>query len=312
MPYLFDPELAGPVAMLPEFDFRDLPAARAKSSEMIRLLGRPDETGVQIEDRTIPGPEGDPDLTLRIYVPDDIGAPAAIYHIHSGGFIAGDLETEHAWCVDIARQLGIVVIAINYRLAPESPYPGPLEDVYTGLVWMASNAAEFGIDPKRIAVHGVSAGGGLAAALTLLARDRRGPAIAFQFLAVPEVDDRLTTPSATAFVDTPMWDRNSAIISWNAYLGEGVPGTDSVPAYAAPARATDLTNLPSAYVSTMEFDPLRDEGIAYALALLHAGVPVELHLLPGTFHGSRLVPHATISQRELDEEVAVLRRALQL
>ncbi len=298
--------------MLPEFDFNDLPAARAQATELLRSFGAPDESGVRVENRTIPAAEGDPDVAVRIYQPDRLSSPAAIYHVHSGGFIVGDLETEHAWCIDTARELGVMVIAIDYRLAPETPYPGPLEDVYAGLVWMSKNSAEFGIDPQRIAIHGVSAGGGLCAALAMLARDRNGPAIAFQFLAVPEVDDRLTTPSAQAFVDTPMWDRHSAIISWNAYLGNGVPGSDSVSPYAAPARATDLTNLPPAYVSAMEFDPLRDESIAYALALVKAGVQVELHLLPGTYHGSRLVPQATISQRELAEEVAVLRRALLL
>jgi acetyl esterase/lipase len=310
MKYHLDPELAGPAAMLPEFDFNDLPAARAKATELLLSFGPADETGVRVENRVIPNSSGAPDVTLRIYHPDALVAPAAIYHVHSGGFIVGDLETEHAWCIDIARRLGIVVIAVDYRLAPEFPYPGPLEDVYVGLAWLAKNAAEFGIDPQRIAIHGVSAGGGLCAAVALLARDRGGPDIAFQFLAVPQVDDRLTTASAEKFVDTPMWDRNCSIISWNAYLGRGVPGSDSVPAYAAPARATDLRNLPPAYVSAMEFDPLRDEGIEYALALLRAGTQVELHLLPGTYHGSRLVPQAAISQRELAEEVAVLRRAL--
>jgi acetyl esterase len=134
------------------------------------------------------------------------------------------------------------------------------------------------VDASRIAIHGVSAGGGLCAALALPARDRGGPAIAFQFLAIPEVDDRLTTASTTAFTDTPMWNRPNAVISWDAYLGAGLPGTDGVSPYAAPARATDLSGLPPAYVSVMHFDPLRDEGVAYALGMLAAGVTVELHL----------------------------------
>jgi acetyl esterase/lipase len=129
---------------------------------------------------------------------------------------------------------------------------------------------------------------------------------------VPEVDDRLVTASMTAFTDTPMWSRPRAVISWDSYLGAGVPGTESVPIYAAPARATDLAGLPPAYVSTMEFDPLRDEGLAYALALQAAGVQVELHMFPGTFHGSAMVEHAAVTQREKAEEIVVLRRALRV
>jgi acetyl esterase/lipase len=201
---------------------------------------------------------------------------------------------------------------VGYRLAPETPFPGPLEDVYAGLVWMSEHADELGIDSDRIAIKGSSAGGGLCAALALLARDRGGPHICFQFLAVPEIDDRLATPSMSAFTDTPLWNRPAAVVSWDHYLGPGRAGGDDVPIYAAPARATDLAGLPPAYISVMHFDPLRDEGIAYALALLTAGVSVELHLFPGTFHGSTLISAAAISKRETAETTAVLRHALSI
>lgn len=312
MAYAFDPELAEVVPLLPTLDGSDPAAARAALSEMIAQLPPPDATGVQHEDRVIPGRPGDPDVPIRIYRPDERRAPAAIYSVHGGGFIAGDIETEHASNIRLARELGIVVVAVDYRLAPETPFPGPLEDVYAGLVWTAQHADELGVDAGRIAIYGVSAGGGLCAALALLARDRNGPQIAFQFLSVPELDDRLTTASMTAFTDTPLWNRPNAVASWDHYLGPGRAGTDDVSSYAAPARATDLAGLPPAYVSVMQFDPLRDEGIAYALAMLAAGVSVELHLFPGTFHGSALVPHAAISQREQAEAVAVLGRALAL
>ena len=310
MTHAFDPELAAVVPMLPRIESPDLMAIRASLSEMIAQLPAPDMTGVQIEDRRIPGPRGDPEVPIRIYRPEVRRTPAAVYSIHGGGFIAGDLDTEHALSVTLARELGVVVVAVDYRLAPETPFPGPLEDVYAGLVWTTEYADELGIDPQRISIQGTSAGGGLCAALALLARDRKGPHIAFQFLAVPELDDRLTTPSMTAFTDTPLWDRPSAVMSWDCYLGPGRAGSDEVSVYAAPARATDLAGLPPAYVSVMHFDPLRDEGIAYALALLAAGVTVELHLFPGTFHGSSLIQHAAISQREQTEMVAVLRQAL--
>jgi acetyl esterase/lipase len=279
---------------------------------MIAQLPAPDLTGVDCEDRLIPGGPGDPEVPIRIYRPTERSGPAAVYSVHGGGFIAGDLETEHAGNVGLARALGVVVVAVDYRLAPETPFPGPLEDVYAGLVWTAEHADELGIDPRSIAIHGVSAGGGLCAALALLARDRQGPHIAFQFLGVPELDDRLATASMTVFTDTPLWSRPKAVASWDCYLGAGRAGSDEVSIYAAPARATDLSGLPPAYISVMQFDPLRDEGIAYAQALLAAGVTVELHLFPGTFHGSALIPDAAISRREGAEAVEVLRRALAL
>jgi acetyl esterase len=308
--YAFDPELAAAVAMLPTLDVSDIPAARATMKELRAGLPEPDETGISVTDVTVPGPAGAPDVALRIYRPDEVAGPIGIYDVHGGGFILGDIDASHAANVALARAVGAVVVTVEYRLAPEAPFPAPLEDVYAGLVWFAEHAADYGVDPARIAIHGISAGGGLCAGLALLARDRGGPAIAFQYLGVPEVDDRLTTPSMTAFTDTPIWNRPNAIVSWDSYLGEGVPGSADVSPYAAPARATDLSGLPPAYVSTMAFDPLRDEGIAYGLALLAAGVPVELHLFPGTFHGSTLIEGAAISQREITERVAVLRRAL--
>ena len=310
--YAFDPEIAAVVPLLPDLPADDPLAIRASLSAMIAQFPPPDTTGVQVEDREIPGPKGDPVVPIRIYRPERRSAPAAVYHVHGGGFIAGDLETEHASNVALARQLGIVVVSVDYRLAPETPFPGGLEDAYAGLVWTAKHADELGVDPQRIAISGTSAGGGLCAALALLARDRGGPHIAFQFLGVPEIDDRLITASMTDFIDTPMWSRPRAILSWDCYLGAGRAGADDVPIYAAPARATDLAGLPPAYVSVMHFDPLRDEGVAYALAMLAAGVSVELHLFPGTFHGSILIQDAAVSKRENAERIAVLRQALAL
>jgi acetyl esterase/lipase len=310
MTYAFDPEIAEMVPFLPALGVGDPAVMRAAMSEMTARLPVPDTTGLHIEDRQIPGRDGDPAVPIRIYRPERPTGPAGIYRVHGGGFIAGDLDTEHAGAVRLASELGVVVVSVDYRLAPETPFPGPLEDVYAGLVWMSARAGELGIDPRRIAIHGTSAGGGLCAGLALLARDRGGPPIAFQFLSVPELDDRLTSPSMTDFTDTPLWSRPRAVFSWDCYLGPGRAGSDDVPIYAAPARATDLAGLPPAYVSVMQFDPLRDEGVAYALAMLAAGVSVELHLFPGTFHGSALFHTAAISRREQAEGVAVLRRAL--
>jgi acetyl esterase/lipase len=206
-----------------------------------------------------------------------------------------------------AHAADAVVVSVEYRLAPEHPFPAGLEDCYAALVWLAAEARALGVDPARIAVMGQSAGGGLAAGLALLARDRGGPRLCCQLLGIPELDHRLETASMREFVDTPLWNRPNAIMSWRHYLGEP-PG--EVSPYASPAIAKDLRGLPPAYVSTMEFDPLRDEGIEYALRLLQAGVPVELHQYPGTFHGSGLVAGAAVSRRAQAEWLDALARGL--
>ncbi|MGV9299867.1 alpha/beta hydrolase [Amycolatopsis sp. NPDC003676] len=312
MSYPFDPEIAAAIPMLPEVDFRDVAASRAGMAELLASMqGEFDGTGVTARDETVPGPEGAPDVPIRVYTPDRVATKALLFDIHGGGFALGDLEVDHATNVELARELGVVVVSVEYRLAPENPYPAGLEDCYAALEWSVKHADELGVDPEKVVVYGVSAGGGLAAALALLARDRGGPSIAFQFLSVPELDDRLETGSMRQFADTPIWHRGAAEASWDYYLGgPGKRGGPDVSVYAAPARATDLSGLPPAYVSVMEFDPLRDEGIAYAQALLAAGVPTELHLFPGTFHGSAVLRHATVSRRETAERLAVLARVL--
>ncbi|OAA21770.1 esterase/lipase [Frankia sp. EI5c] len=323
MTYRFDPELAAVIPMLPSPDLTDLPKFRALLDEFRRNVEPPARTGVEVRDVSVPGPPGAPPVPVRVYRPagdataesgdgPPTGPTPGVLNIHGGGFVLGNVDIDDTSCLGLVRELGVVVVSVDYRLAPEHPFPAPLEDCYAALEWMAANSAELGVDPTRIAVRGISAGGGLSAALALLTRDRGGPPLCFQFLGVPEVDDRLDTPSMRRFVDTPMWNRPNAVISWASYLGEGVPGTPDVSPYAAPARATDLAGLPPAYISVMEFDPLRDEGIAYAQALLAAEVPVELHLFPGTFHGSGVAAHAAISRREAAEGIRVLATALGL
>jgi acetyl esterase/lipase len=230
-----------------------------------------------------------------------------VLYIHGGGFCVGSIASEHLGAMAAAAAADAVVVSVEYRLAPEHPFPAGLEDCYAALTWLASRADTLGVDPQHIGVMGSSAGGGLAAGLALLARDRGGPGLCFQMLCIPELDDRLDTPSMHAFTDTPMWNRPSAEVSWRYYLGDAAT---EVSPYAAPARAEDLSGLPSAYVSTMEFDPLRDEGILYALRLLEHGVSAELHQFPGTFHGSHAIAQAEVSQRLVVEMLGSLRRGL--
>ena len=313
MTYAFDPELAPFVEMLdqlPKRDFSDVEATRAGLKALIEPLNAGvDTTGLVIEDREVPA---SPPVPVRVYAPDG-PAPAAgrpaLLDIHGGGFVCGDMDMEHGFCVAVARSLDAVVVTVEYRLAPEHPFPAGLDDCYAALRWVHDEASALGVDTQRVAIGGQSAGGGLAAALALLARDRGGPNVCFQFLGIPELDHRLETASMRTFVDTPMWHQPNAELSWQYYLGDD-PG--EVSPYASPAITEDLSGLPPAYVTAMEFDPLRDEDIIYGLRLLQAGVSVELHSLPGTFHGSAAMPTAAVSQRCSTELIVALRRGLKV
>ncbi|MET8998248.1 alpha/beta hydrolase [Amycolatopsis sp. NPDC004169] len=314
MTYAIDPELLPWLDMLPAVTLTDhdsLLAARSSISQLGRILPAHEPANpVEVRTIAVPGPSDAPDVPVRVYTPANrTAAVPGLLYIHGGGFVMGDLDTFDAHVLRLADELGIVVASVDYRLAPEHPFPAPVEDCYAALTWVAAKADELGIDPARLGVAGESAGGGLAAAVALLARDRGGPRLCFQYLGIPELDDRLDTPSMRDYTDTPVWHRPNAIHSWTSYLGTE-PGGPDVSPYAAPARATDLAGLPPAFVTTCQFDPLRDEGIAYAQRLAHAGVPVELRLYPGTFHGSSMVETAEVSRRMFADELDALRRGL--
>jgi acetyl esterase/lipase len=199
-----------------------------------------------------------------------------------------------------------VVVSSSHRLAPEHPHPAQSEDCYAGLAWMARNAGELGFDPGRLAVYGGSAGGGLTIAVTLLARDRGFPSVAFQMPIYPMIDDANTTPSSHEITDIGIWDRDGNIEAWKWYLGEGKPDQ-----YAAPARAEDLSGLPPTFIDVGTVDLFRDEDIAFAGRLMQAGVPTELHVYPGAYHASEaLAPDAPLSRRIWERRVDALRRAL--
>jgi acetyl esterase len=310
--YAFDPELAPWISMIPTRDITDYQATRAGEAELLAMLPAYEPpVPVEIRNLTVPGPEGAPDVPVRVYSPatSKSALPGMLY-IHGGGFILGSLEQGDGEATRIAAEVGVVVVSVDYRLAPENPFPAGPEDCYAALLWTAKSASELGIDLDRLFVGGASAGGGLSAAVALLARDRGGPALCFQYLGIPELDDRLDTPSMRAYHDTPIWHRPAAEFSWDSYLGEGRRGTADVSPYAAPARAEDLSGLPPAYVTVCQFDPLRDEGIDYAQRLAQANVPTELVLYPGTFHGSILVHDAAVTKRMDVDLLAALTRAL--
>ncbi|MFD9634854.1 alpha/beta hydrolase [Streptomyces violascens] len=300
MEHKLDPELEAFISLFPRADLTDPVKERVNFAALAASVPAPDISNLDVEDVMVPA---DPPVPVRIYRPRE--AQGTLIWLHGGGFVMGDVETEHPWAARIAEASGAVVISVGYRLAPENPFPAAPDDAYAVLTWAARNAAELGIDPDRIAVGGHSAGGGLAAAIALRARDEQGPRIHFQLLNQPGLDDRQQTWSAREFTDTPWMTRDKITASWRHYLGS----TPASP-YAAPARATDLTGLPPAYVATAEYCPNRDEDITYALRLLQSGVSVELHQWPGTFHGSQALLSAEVSQRQIAELAAVLRRAL--
>jgi acetyl esterase/lipase len=269
------------------------------------------DRGIVTDDHLIPGPTGAPAVKVRRYRPARGRAPLpALYYIHGGGMVIGSIDTEDAITRMLCAAVGCAAVSVDYRLAPEHPHPAPVEDCYAGLVWTAENADELGIDRDRIAIYGGSAGGGLAAATALLARDRRGPRLIYQMLLYPMVDDRSDSPSCREVDSIGVWDGWANAEGWQALLGERWASECAEP-YAAPARASDLAGLPAAWIDVGELDSLRDEDILYALRLMQAGVPTELRVYPGAFHGWEVfVPDADISVRAVAERTAALRRVL--
>jgi acetyl esterase/lipase len=265
-----------------------------------------------VSDRVVPGPAGAPDISLAVCVPVKATTPvAAIYFIHGGGMIMGSNRGPGiAGVLNVAAELGLAVISVEYRLAPDHPHPAPVEDCYAGLLWTVEHAEELGIDPERLVVGGTSAGGGLAAATVLLARDRGGPVIAAQLLWSPMLDDRNNSYSARQMVGLGVWDASSNEFGWTALLGDQQGGSDVSP-YAAPARASDLSGLPPAFVDVGSAETFRDEVVDYASRIWRAGGSAELHVWPGGFHGFQLLaPQAAISQTSQRAVVAWLCRTV--
>ena len=307
-----DPDVAAVVELLPARQSDDVVTGRKVLEEMLGAGPGPipGEERLKMTDRTVPGPVGAPEVPVKIYQPlDSQDLVGCLVDYHGGAFVFGSAKMDHPANVRYASELGIVVVSVDYRLAPEHPFPAGIDDCYAVLEWVHANAAELGVDPARIAVGGGSAGGALAAGVALMARDRGGPAISFQALQIPVTDDSLLTWSARHFNATPMFNRPAAELMWERYLGLGYQDRKTSP-YAAPLRADDLSGLPPAYVQTADLDPLRDEGIAYGQRMLQAGVSVEIHTFPGTFHGSGMAAHADVSRRAVQELTEVLGIAL--
>ncbi len=311
-----DPELRAMMEKLPTdraMDLNEIQKARAGMKKMVTaMLGNlPPVEGVSGEDRNAPGAEGSPDVRVRVYRPHHQPSKLpALYWIHGGGYVMGDVEQDDRLMKQLVKRIGCVAVSVDYRLAPENPFPAPVEDCYAGLKWLFANAGELGVDPSRIAIGGASGGGGLCAGLALMVRDRKEMKVAFQLLIYPMIDDRNSTPAALAITDPRVWHRESNRIAWKYYLGRDGGGADVSP-YAAASRATDLTNLPPAYIPVGALDLFVDENIEYAQRLVQAGVPTELHVYPGAFHGfDMFAPGATVSKQFKADRDDALKRAL--
>jgi acetyl esterase/lipase len=307
--HLVDPELAQMLSKLPSFELNaaTLPALRA----MGLSTDAPVAGEVHRVERELPGPSGAPPVRALFYTPRAAGGPLpAVLHIHGGGYVMGVPEMNDARNRQLARDVGCAVLSVDYRLAPETPFPGGIEDCYAALLWLHRHAAQLGVDAERIAISGESAGGGLAASLALLARDRGEVPVCFQQLIFPMIDDRTGSGGqAHPYAGEFIWTAASNHYAWKALLN-GTAGGDSVSAYAAAARAPNLAGLAPAFIAVGALDLFVDEDIDYARRLIHAGVPTELHVYPGAFHGYQLLaPHARVTRQAEQDAAAAMRVA---
>ncbi|GEB47923.1 alpha/beta hydrolase [Streptomyces cacaoi] len=295
----FDPELEAVLAVLgdripPTMTAEMIPGMRQAAPAEVtdEML---EASGLTRRDVAIPGYLGDEIAVSVVARRDHRGLGPGIYHTHGGGMVSGDRFSGLTQALPWVVEHDAVLVTVDYRLAPEHPDPYPVEDCYAGLLWTAEHARELGMDPDRLLIAGQSAGGGLAAGVALMARDRQGPALIGQVLMYPMLDDRDRTVSSAQFEGVGVWDRGSNAMGWTALLGER-RGTDDVSVHAAPARASDLAGLPPAFIDCGSAEVFRDEDVAYATALWHAGVQAELHIWPGGFHGFDLTaPHTALA-----------------
>lgn len=304
---LVDPELRPALKFVPEqlslITKESVPEARVVLNEMFK----PTKTeGVDVSKREISSAEGN--ITVYIYQPENSSPnkPGMLW-IHGGGYILGNAYGNE-FAGDFAKQLNATIISVEYRLAPEHPFPAGQDDCYAALLWMVKNAKKLGIDTNKIVVGGDSAGAGMAAGLVLRNRDEKGPHIALQFLLYPMLDNLHATPSGST-EGYPVWDRQTSLNAWEMYLN-GTPGKNASP-YASATRAKDLSGLPPTFITTGTVDLFRDEIIDYAQRLMAAGVPTQLAVFPGVYHaGQTFAPNATVSQRMIHTYINALKDAL--
>lgn len=309
-----DPEIRTALDHLPPFpDLGDIPAARRQLAkvfeQMQESLGPPDPA-VHRSDHLAPGYAGEPDVIVRVFRPAgaDYALPC-LYWIQGGGYVLTAPDMDDRWCEQIVARQRCAVVSVDWRRAPEHPFPAPADDCYAGLSWIVRNAAELQIDPARIVIGGHSSGGGSTAGLALLVRDRGEFTIAHQLLIYPMLDDTNSTPMSHEVTDKEIWNRDRNEIGWRGYLADTY-GTDDVSPYAAPSRMKDLRGVPPTTMLTAELDLFVDENIQYASRLIRAGVPTSLHVYPAACHGfDRMNPTSAVAQRFYADRDWALQRA---
>ena len=310
--HLVDPELAPLIEQIPGFSFDSVPIGEVRALMASLAPPRPAPSpDVKVCEVKTQGRDGAPDVRLIVTAPKAPGSRRpGILHIHGGGYVMGSAEMTGQTDEVYAQEFGAVVVSVDYRLAPETPHPGPLEDCYTGLAWLHAQAEQLGVDRRRLAVTGESAGGGLAAALVLLARERAEVEVAFQHLVFPMLDDRtVVDANPSKFLGQFVWTRDANRFGWASLLGEAPGGRDISP-FAAPARASDLTGLPSTFMVCGALDLFLEENLDYARRLMRAGVPTELHVYPGAPHGFMFVPTAAVTRACARNSMGAWSRAL--
>jgi acetyl esterase/lipase len=309
---LVDPELLPALDAFPALRWtqENYLATRAMVAEIFPQSSWSDGPDVETTERYIPGPHEAPDVRVLIHKPTKASVPRPVLlHIHGGGYVIGLPEMTALHHRGVVRELDCIVVSVDYRLAPETPYPGPLEDCYAALKWVFEHGEKLGIDPNRIAISGESAGGGLAAALAVLARDRGEVPVIFQLLIFPMIDDRTVAgKDPHPYTGEFIWDAHNNHFGWSSYLGTE-PGGDDISNYAAAARTKDLTGLPPTYLSVGSLDLFLDENVAYAMRLTRAGVPTELHVYPGAFHGYPVSAEADVTKFSAANALRALKRA---
>jgi len=291
-------------AVVRPFDELSVEEARAAIATLSAAAGE-GEAVARVENRTVPGPRGE--IPVRVYTPEGPAPFPVLVYFHGGGWVIGNLETHDGVCRHLANAAGAVVVSVDYRLAPEHPFPASGEDAYAVTRWVAANAAVIGGDATRIAVGGDSAGGNLAAVVSLMARDRGGPPLVFQLLVYP-VTDAPSANTASYRENAEGYFLTAKMMHWfwNHYCGKNPDLSDP---YLCPLRAKDLKRLPPALVVTAEFDPLRDEGEAYAARLREAGVAATAKRYPGMIHGFFGMGALLTKAREATKEAAEALRA---
>lgn len=326
-PVPYDPEMLEPLSRVappgaPEMTADDIETSRANMDTWFPSFA--DAIGdkpIDHADYTVPGPEGAPDIIVSILSPrghaervarGEAATVGAVYNIHGGGMMVGNRRMDVPRLIDMVMELGIVTATVEYRLAPEHPDPAPVEDCHAGLVWLASKAGKLGIDPDKIIIMGGSAGGGLSAGVSLIARDRGTVKLAGQMLLCPMIDDTNTTLSSYQYLAGNTWTRPRNLLGWKCLLGDRV-GTDAVSIYAAPYRAKDLSNLPHAFIEAGSAEMFRDENVEYANRIWAVGGSAELHIWSGGFHGfDFFAPETRLAHAAIDARMSWLRRVLDI